>query len=151
MGLLIRALGKETHRLGSSSTRPVTTNHNICQNLSSHISRPTHHIHFKSTFLSSQLHKTPISLATIALRILRARISSTMPGRRGGGGSSRGDPPPQSREVAVSKAMSFVLRHGAEAEGLKLDKNGYANVAELVRGISYVLGRCIYNVLRISV
>lgn len=41
--------------------------------------------------------------------------------------------------------MSFVLRHGAEAEGLKLDKNGYANVAELVRGISYVLGRCIYN------
>ena len=28
--------------------------------------------------------------------------------------------------------MSFVLRHGAQAEGLKLDENGYANVAELV-------------------
>lgn len=35
--------------------------------------------------------------------------------------------------MTVSKAMSFVLRHGAEAEGLKLDENGYANVAELVR------------------
>lgn len=55
-----------------------------------------------------------------------------MPGRRGGG-SSRGGRPPQSREMTVSKAMSFVLRHGAEAEGLKLDENGYANVAELVR------------------
>lgn len=95
--------------------------------------------HYQSNFLSSKPHKTPISLATIALRILRARIFSTMPGRRGGG-SSRGGPPPQSREVVISKAMSFVLRHGAEAEGLKLDMNGYANVAELVRGISYVLG-----------
>ncbi len=63
-----------------------------------------------------------------------------MPGRRGGG-SSRGGRPPQSRETTVSKAMSFVLRHGAEAEGLKLDENGYANVAELVCEISVSLRR----------
>ena len=58
-----------------------------------------------------------------------------MPGRRGGGGGgSRGGRGPPSREVTISKAMSFVLRHGAEKEGLKLDENGYANVAELVCG-----------------
>ena len=37
------------------------------------------------------------------------------------------------REVTVSKAVSFILRHGAEREGLKLDSSGYANVADLVR------------------
>lgn len=64
-----------------------------------------------------------------------------MPRRGGGGGSGRGGAragagggarPPQSREKTISKAMSFVLRHGAEKEGLKMDENGYANVAELV-------------------
>lgn len=47
--------------------------------------------------------------------------------RRGPGGG------PSPREVTVSKAMSFVLRHGAEKEGIKLDAEGYANVADLVR------------------
>lgn len=46
--------------------------------------------------------------------------------RRGGSGG------PASREITVSKAMSFVLRHGAEKEGIKLNKQGYANVADLV-------------------
>ena len=32
----------------------------------------------------------------------------------------------------ISKKISYVLRHGAEKEGLKLDKNGYANCADLV-------------------
>ena len=45
--------------------------------------------------------------------------------RKGGGGDS-------SREVNISKAMSFILRHGAQREGLKLDENGYARVDELV-------------------
>ena len=58
-----------------------------------------------------------------------------MPGRRGGGGGSRGGRVPLPREVTISKAMSFVLRHGAEKEGLKLDENGYANVADLVGDI----------------
>ena len=39
-------------------------------------------------------------------------------------------PPP--REVVVSKKISWVLRHGAEKEGLELDGNGYARVDELV-------------------
>lgn len=52
--------------------------------------------------------------------------SPTMPprNRRSGG--------PLPREVTVSKAMSFILRHGAEKEGIKLDAQGYANVADLV-------------------
>ena len=50
-------------------------------------------------------------------------------GRRGGGG---GGPPSQSREVTVSKALSFVLRHGAEAEGIELDEGGWANVRDVV-------------------
>lgn len=37
-----------------------------------------------------------------------------------------------SREVQVSKAMSLVLRHTAEREGLKMDSRGYVNVADLV-------------------
>ncbi len=37
-----------------------------------------------------------------------------------------------SREVAVSKALSYILRHAAEREGVGIDSHGYANVAELV-------------------
>ena len=47
-----------------------------------------------------------------------------------GGGSGGGKGPP--REVLVSKALSLVLRHAAEREGVKIDSQGYANVGELV-------------------
>ncbi|KAL8803510.1 MAG: hypothetical protein Q9182_003111 [Xanthomendoza sp. 2 TL-2023] len=56
-----------------------------------------------------------------------------MPGRGGGrnkSGSS-GRPPP-SREETISKAMSYVLRHGAEKEKLKLDEGGYINCEALL-------------------
>lgn len=56
----------------------------------------------------------------------------------GGGGRGRGKgwhSDQQSRETTISKAISFVLRHGAAKEGLKLDENGYANAADLVRGL----------------
>ena len=54
--------------------------------------------------------------------------------RRGGGsyrgkGSGGGNVP---RDVQVSKAMSWLLRHGAKQEGIKMDENGYVNVADLV-------------------
>ncbi|MCJ1475036.1 hypothetical protein MMC13_003696 [Lambiella insularis] len=45
------------------------------------------------------------------------------------GGGSR---PPVPRDVMISKKISYVLRHGAEKEGLKLDRNGYANCADLL-------------------
>ncbi|KAL4881154.1 KptA family-domain-containing protein [Aspergillus karnatakaensis] len=48
-------------------------------------------------------------------------------GNRGGGGSGNA-----SREVQVSKALSYLLRHAAEREGLKIDAQGYANVADVM-------------------
>ena len=38
------------------------------------------------------------------------------------------------REVIVSKKMSWVLRHGAVKEGLKMDEAGYVGCGELVSG-----------------
>lgn len=40
--------------------------------------------------------------------------------------------PANARPVAISKALSYVLRHAAEREGLKIDAQGYANVADVV-------------------
>ncbi|KAL8787928.1 MAG: hypothetical protein Q9213_001955 [Squamulea squamosa] len=57
-----------------------------------------------------------------------------MPGRGGGrskSGGGGGRPPP-SREETISKAMSYVLRHGAEKEQLMLDASGYINCEDLL-------------------
>ena len=52
--------------------------------------------------------------------------------RSGGGRNKPSGKQPQSREEVVSRAMSYVLRHGAEKEGLKLDEGGYINCQDLV-------------------
>lgn len=44
----------------------------------------------------------------------------------------RGGRDPPSREVQVSKKISWLLRHGAEKEGLKLGHGGYVSVQEVV-------------------
>ncbi|OOQ86739.1 tRNA splicing 2' phosphotransferase 1 [Penicillium brasilianum] len=49
-------------------------------------------------------------------------------GGRGGGGRGQG----QSRDVQVSKALSLLLRHAAEKEGVKMNAQGYANVADVL-------------------
>lgn len=36
------------------------------------------------------------------------------------------------KDVAVSKAMSYVLRHAAPREGVKMDQGGYVRCDELV-------------------
>jgi hypothetical protein len=51
-------------------------------------------------------------------------------GSGGGGGGGRGQ---VNREVAVSKALSKLLRHAAEDEGLVLDKEGFARLDQVVR------------------
>lgn len=48
-----------------------------------------------------------------------------------GSGKNRGDAQNE-RETTISKAMSFVLRHGAQKEGVGIDERGYVNVGELV-------------------
>ncbi|KAI4089620.1 MAG: hypothetical protein LQ339_008526 [Xanthoria mediterranea] len=59
-----------------------------------------------------------------------------MPARGGGrtksGGGGGGARPPPSREETISKAMAYVLRHGAEKEKLKLDESGYINCQDLL-------------------
>ena len=62
-------------------------------------------------------------LNTIA-NVYSATVMSSKRRPAAGGGPSR--------QLAISKALSWVLRHGAEKEGLALDDAGYANVAELV-------------------
>lgn len=51
-------------------------------------------------------------------------------GGRGGGRGVRGGP--QDRETLISKKLSWLLRHGAEKEGLKLGKGGYVGLADVV-------------------
>lgn len=59
----------------------------------------------------------------------KARLSSSynMPSRPRAGGRQ-----PLSREVSISKALSYVLRHGAEKEGLRLDDGGWAHASDVV-------------------
>jgi len=62
-----------------------------------------------------------------------------MPGGRGGGRGGGGGP--QFREVLVSKKLSWLLRHGAEKEGLVLGKGGYVGVGDVVSfAFFFVLG-----------
>ncbi|KAM5473643.1 tRNA 2'-phosphotransferase [Microsporum audouinii] len=39
----------------------------------------------------------------------------------------------QSREYRISRELTFILRHAAEKEGIKIDRQGYANVGELLQ------------------
>lgn len=50
--------------------------------------------------------------------------------------SHKGKPMP--RGVVLSKALSHLLRHSAERENLKISKEGYVNVADLVRATNHV-------------
>lgn len=50
-------------------------------------------------------------------------------GRSGRGGHSKG---PLPREVQVSKKLSWLLRHGAEQEGLKLGEGGFVNLQDVL-------------------
>ena len=57
-----------------------------------------------------------------------------------------------SKEVDISKSLSYLLRHGAKDEGITLDEGGWANVADVV-GFGFFLflvACCIHDVLRSS-
>ena len=48
------------------------------------------------------------------------------------------------REVAVSKALSKLLRHAAEDAGLALDSEGFARVDQVVSIISSLSSKALY-------
>jgi len=50
----------------------------------------------------------------------------------GGKGGARG---PMTRETQVSKKLSWLLRHGAEKEGLSLGQGGYISLKEVVSSV----------------
>ncbi len=67
----------------------------------------------------------------------RGAHTSSRGGQSGrGDGKSGGGRPPQSREVTVSRNLSYLLRHSAENEGIRLDEGGWANVADIVGDFS---------------
>lgn len=62
-----------------------------------------------------------------ALSRLQTHAIHTMSQPRNAKGKGKGG-----RDVLVSKALSHLLRHAAEKEGIKMDSQGYANVADVV-------------------
>lgn len=66
-------------------------------------------------------------------------------GRGGGGGGGGGGGMP--REKQVSKKISWLLRHGAEKEGLKLGSGGYVGVKDAVSysASTYILPSLYYS------
>ncbi|KAJ5574357.1 uncharacterized protein N7459_008784 [Penicillium hispanicum] len=46
---------------------------------------------------------------------------------------NRGQGQGQNRDVQISKALSLLLRHAAEKEGLKMNAQGYANVSDVLQ------------------
>lgn len=70
------------------------------------------------------LHSNPASSALRFHPPKAGPLTCAMPtGRKG-----KGD----SREVEISKSLSYLLRHGAKSAGIQLDGGGWANVAEVV-------------------
>jgi hypothetical protein len=67
----------------------------------------------------------------------RGRSRGGRGGRGGGrGGGGKGE---MNREVAVSKALSKLLRHAAEDAGLTLDGEGFARVDQVVSLLAFHL------------
>jgi len=57
------------------------------------------------------------------------------------------------RDVLVSKALSKLLRHSAEKEGLKLDEAGYINLKDVVGLIELLISTsrsCVFFLFRLS-
>ena len=75
-------------------------------------------------YLKKSLHFKPSSAACRFFNSPKAGLTRAMPNSR----KRKGD----SREVEVSKNLSYLLRHGAKAEGIQLDEAGWANVADVV-------------------
>lgn len=78
----------------------------------------------------SYMERTQRSSSSATAGAVRFSSTRTMP--KGKGGTS-------SREVDISKSLSYLLRHGARKEGLRLDDGGWANVADVVGFVFLIL------------
>ncbi|KAJ5709315.1 hypothetical protein N7493_010649 [Penicillium malachiteum] len=57
----------------------------------------------------------------------------------------------QSRDVQISKALSLLLRHAAEKEGLKLNAQGYASVADVLQWRKLKSIKCTFDEIKHAV
>jgi hypothetical protein len=115
----------------------------------SHLKLDLTHLHItRSCIVSSQLlglfsdsytrtSNIAIPHSEISNKRILTRALQEM-GRGGRGGGSR-NPANQPREVQVSRKISWLLRHGAASEGLKLGKGGYVNVQDAVSHANAIL------------
>lgn len=94
---------------------------------------------------STKPHKSKISNKRVLTRALQEMA------RGGRGGGSR-NPANQPREVQVSRKISWLLRHGAASEGLKLGKGGYVNVQDAVSyANSHLKNEAFHNISKLPV
>lgn len=98
-------------------------------------------LHYRATVGSQHLREhycfRPASTMSEATKP-EAKRGGKNQGQRGRGGGSaklRGLPK-DSPEVRMSKTLSWVLRHGSQAEGLAMRPDGYVRVDDLVRSVS---------------
>lgn len=73
--------------------------------------------------------------------------SGTPSQRERGPGKLRGQPR-DSPEVRMSKTLSWLLRHGAKSEGLKMRPDGYVRVSDLVSQPGSVIAALIATLIR---
>ena len=89
----------------------------------------------KTRFLHNRRRRPFLESPTgIPVHSRHAQFIHSMPRRiykpKSSSGGGVGQKPP--REITVSKALSFLLRHGATTEGIEMDDAGFANVADVV-------------------
>lgn len=103
--------------------------------------RPSLNSSLKNSLNPAQSPKHPVITEPHNTRLISSfPLSKTIMPSRGAhsGRGARGDDkkrnsrPPQSREITISKNLSFLLRHHAADEGITLDEGGWANVADVV-------------------
>lgn len=104
---------------------PDRTTHTTVPNPPSH--RPSHHPQ-SSPSDSRPLYSNRILVSTLFASARRAHSSKAGPLTRAMPSGRKG----VSREVEVSKSLSYLLRHAAKTEGIQLDEGGWVNVADVV-------------------
>ena len=94
------------------------------------------HIPFRTSFYRVSLESESKS----TLRICTMARSSR---GRGTGGGRQND----SRDTQISKALTYLLRHKATKESVKIDEGGWANLADVVSRLRYASSSSIFSLV----
>ena len=99
-----------------------------------HDSQTHHEKPFQRPNSRSKSTSNPLIQSNSTLFKLRPLPPNQMSSQRsrGRGGSGRNNRAPLPRNVQISKKLSWLLRHGAESEGLHLDSAGFINLSDVL-------------------